>query len=309
MNPDAGRSAEWRAALARTLGRPFAFVLVTGSIAFVFAALALAALAAWRIAPFEAPAWTQAEALVLVAGAEGEVDLAALRAALRGAVQPPGILAAVEFIGRDAALRELARRKNLAGTGLAELRPNPLPDAFRVRFAAGAPPDQVEAAVAALHKVKSVESVEFQPELGRRAAALGQLAGRVGAVLAALLGAALLLAILLAATLWAHADPQELRVLYLLGADPAVVVRPAAYAAGISLGCAALLAWWFVVTAGAWLDPGFAALARQYDLHWSDDPVPSWVGPLACALAALVGALLSGGVLHLAVRRRLRAAG
>jgi cell division protein FtsX len=309
VNPGAGRWGEWRAALSRTLGRPIAFALVTGSIAFVFAALALAALAAWRIAPFEAPAWTRAEALVLVAGAEGELDLAALRGALRGAVQPPDILATVDFVGRDAALRELAQRKNLAAIGLSELRPNPLPDAFRVRFVAGAAPDLVETAVGALRKVKGVDSIEFQPELGRRAAALAQLAGRLGAALAALLGASLLLAVLLAATFWSHADPQELRVLYLLGAEPAAVVRPAAYAAGISLGCAALLAWWFVADAGNWLEPGFAALARQYQMHWSEESVPPWVAPLACALAALFGALLAGGVLHFSVRRRLRSSG
>jgi cell division transport system permease protein len=303
-SPYRSRSSALRAALALTLGRPVAFALVTLATGLVFATLAIVALAAWRAAPLEAPAWLQAEALVLAAGAEGETDLAALRAALRAAVQPPALLATVDFVGRDAALRELAQRKSLSGIGLAELRPNPLPDAFHVRFAAGSTPDSVEAAVGALRRVKGVDSVEYQPELLRRAAILAQFVEHAGALAAAFVAAAVVLAVVLAATFWSRADPQEARVLYLLGAEPAAWIRPGAYAAGLGVLCAALLAWWIVAVAAVAFEPSVAALAQKYGLHWSPDPVPPWGAPVACLLAACAAAGLGAGVLRLGAYQR-----
>ncbi len=304
MNPFGSRLSALRAALGRTLGRPGAFALVVGAMAFVFSALALAVLTAWRATPFEPPGWMQAEALVLVVGAEGEVDLAGVRSSLRSSLQKSGLVATIDFVGRDAALRELAQRKNLAGIGLAELRPNPLPDAFVVRFATGAAPDLVEAGVAALRKVRSVDTVEFQPELYRRAVVLAQLGARLGLVLTGFLAASSLVAVVLASTFWSQWDPQEVRVLHLLGADPAAFVRPSAYAAGLSLLAAALLAWWIVALVCSWLDPVFADLAQKYGLHWTPDPVPAWVAALICAGVALLGVSLVSLVLRLWLRHR-----
>jgi cell division transport system permease protein len=242
----------------------------------------------------------------MVAGAEGEVDLSALRSALRASLQQSALVASVDFIGRDVSLRELAQRKSLAGVGLADLRPNPLPDSFRVRFAAGSAPEQVEASVAALRKLKSVDAVEFQPELYRRAAALAQLGSRLAVLMAGFLLASLLIAVALAATFWIRADREEIRVLHLLGADPAVVIRPGAYAAGVSLFVAALLAWWIAAAAAAWLEPSLADLAQKYGLHWAPDPLPAWGAALACVGVAVSGALLAALAIWLSVRRRLK---
>jgi cell division transport system permease protein len=304
VNPCNSRLAALGLALRQTFGRPFAFALVLAASAGVLAAVVLGSLLAWRTAPWEAPAWMQAEALVLVAGAEGEVDLAAVRASLR---QVPAV-AAAEFIGRDAALRDLAQRKALAGTGLAELRPNPLPDGFRVRFVPGAGPEQVEAAVEALRKLRHVDAVEFQPELLRRAAALAQLVQRIAWLLAGLAAAALLAALLVAVTFWSGLDAAEVRVLHRLGAEVGVIVRPAAYAAGISLLAAALLAWWWVAAASTWIEPALAELAQHWGLHWAPLALPPGSAALLCGAAGLLGWLLAALVLRWTVRRQLRAA-
>jgi cell division transport system permease protein len=305
MSAYGGSAAALRAAARRLAQRPYASALVIGALACVLACVALAGAAAWRSAPWLAPAWMQPEALVLAAGAEGETDLAALRNALRAALPQPAPAASFDFIGRDAALRELAQRRSLAGSGLAELRPNPLPDAFRLRFAAGTPPDQVEAAVAALRKVRGVEAVEYDAELVRRAALLGALSGRFAQLLAALLAAALLLAAIVAATFWAGAPDEELAVLHLLGAEPAQMVRPAAWAAGLCLLCAALLAWGIAAELAALLDPALADLAQHYGLHWDPLPLPGWTAGLLCLVFAGAGTIGTGLALRLALQRRL----
>jgi cell division transport system permease protein len=248
----------------------------------------------------------QAEALVLVAGAEGEVDLSGLRSSMRASLQQTTLVATIDFVGRDVSLKDLAQRKSLAGIGLADLRPNPLPDSFRVRYAAGSAPDQVEASVAALRKLKNVDSVEFEAELYRRAAALAQLAGRLALLAVGFLVASLLISVALAATFWSRTDRQELRVLHLLGADPVAVVRPGAYAAGLSLFAAALLAWWITAAASAWLEPALAELAQKYGLHWAPNPLAAWGAALACLGVAILGALLAALALRLAAQRQFK---
>lgn len=289
MNYTTRRLSALGEALRRTFGRPVEFALVVGSAAVVLATLALLALALWRASPLESPQWTRPQALVLAAGASGEVDLGATQAALR---RVSGVVSA-DFVGRDAALAELAQRKSLSTIGLADLRPNPLPDAFLVRFAAGAAPQAVEAAVAELRKVKNVESVEYPSELYRRMWLLAQLGVRLCLLLCAFLAAALVIGIALAATLWTRIDRTEARVLNLLGADPSVMRRPYVYAGAMSLLLAAALAWWMVLAASAWLDPLIGALAQQYAVHWAPDPLPGWSGALFCLGGALLGAMLA----------------
>lgn len=302
MNPYDSRLAALVEAVRRLARRPLGFLLATASSAFVLAALVLVGLLGWRLAPWEAPAWMQPEALVVVAGAEGEVDLAALRSSLRQV----SAVASADFVGRDAALHDLAQRKGLAGAGLAELRPNPLPDAFRVRFAPGASADQVEAAVTALRKVRSVDAVEYQPELARRAGALLQLAGRLGVLLGALLLAALFATLLVAASFWSRADEAELRVLHRLGAELGAAVRPDAYASALTMLAAALLAWWIVRSATAWVEPALAELVQRWGLHWAADPLPAWSAGALCAGAGALALLLASIVLRVQGRKRLR---
>lgn len=304
-NPYSGRIAALRAAFGLVLGRPLSFLFVAGVGALALAAAALTVVAAWRALPLTPPPWMQAEALVVVAGGEGEVDLAALRSALRASVQPPEIVASVDFLGRDAALRELAQRKDLAGTDLAGLRPNPLPDSFQLRFAPAATPDQVEAAAASLRRVKNVDTVLYQPEPLRRAALLSRAGGVLALVWVCALAAAILAAGALAIASWSWLDPQELRVLHLLGAERGVGVRPAAYAAALSVLVSAFLAWWLSAVAGTWLEPSIADLAQRYSIAWKKEALPPWLPGLACAGAALLGGSAAALALRLAARRRL----
>ncbi|HXY22128.1 MAG TPA: permease-like cell division protein FtsX [Burkholderiaceae bacterium] len=286
-------------AVRRTVGRPIEFGLVVVSSSIMLASLALVALTLWRALPLEQPPWMRPQALVLAAGAQGEIDLAAVQSTLRRVA----LVASADFLARDAALAELAQRKSLSAIGLTDLRPNPLPDAFLIRFVAGATPEAVEAAVAEMRKVKNVESVEYQPELYRRIWLLSQLAGRFGLLLAAALAAALIVGVSLAASLWVPVDRDEVQVLNLLGADPPVMRRPYVYAGAMSLLVAAALAWWMVSAACAWLDPLISSAAQEYALRWAPQSPPVWVGALFCLGAALLGAVLGSLAARFAIRR------
>ena len=299
MNYTTGRISALGEALRRMLARPFELVFVVGSTGAMLATAALVALVAWRGLPLEVPQWARPQALVLATGAPGEVDLAALQAALRRVTT----VASADFLARDSALADLAQRRSLSASGLADLRPNPLPDAFVVRFAAAATAEAVEAAVAELRKVKNVESVEYQPQLYRRMLLLVQLAERLGLLLAAPLGAALIIGVALTATIWGRVDQDEAEVLHLLGADPSVMRRPYVYAGALSLLLAAVLAWSIVVVASAWLEPLLSAAAQQYALHWAPAAWPIWWGVVFCLGAAAFGALLASLAARLAPRR------
>lgn len=293
------RTAALREALRRTLGRPLRFLLVTGSSGIVLSTAGLLGLALWRVLPFEAPQWTYPQALVLIAGAEGEIDLSATRSALRQV----GLVGSVDFLGRDTALAELAQRKGLSAIGLNELRPNPLPDAFIVRFAAGAAPDAIESAVAQLRKVKNVDSVEYHPDAYRKLFLLAQVARRLLLLLAAFLSATLAVAVALAASFWVRVDRDELRVLRLLGADPPAIRRPYVYAGAVHLAAAAGLAWGLLAWTAAWLEQLGADLAQQYSLHWASNPLLPWMGVLSCVVAALLGGALASAAVRVAMRR------
>ena len=299
MTYTTSRASAFSEALRRTFGRPVEFGLVVGASATLLAALALVTLTLWRALPLEQPPWMRPQALVFAAGAQGEIDLAALQSALRHVA----MVASADFLARDAALSELAQRKSLSAIGLTDLRPNPLPDAFLVRFVAGAQPEAVETAVAEMRKIKNVESVEYQAELYRRMALLSQLLARICLLLAAPLGASLIIGVSLAAILWVRIDQDEVRVLHLLGADPPVMRRPYVYAGAMSLLLAAALAWWMVTAAGGWLEPLINSAAQQYALRWTPAALPIWAGALFCLGASLFGALLGSLAARAAIRR------
>lgn len=288
---------------ARSLLRhPLATVLVLGASGGVLCLLVLAVAFAGRFTALQAPAWARAEALVLVAGAEGQTDLSAVRAALRK-IEP---VESVEFVGRDIALGRLAQRKALAPIGLGELRPNPLPDAFVVRLAAGVDPDAAEAAVAQLRRVKDVDDVAYEPEAYRKARALVRLAGRVLLVLAGALAAAVILGARIAAAAWLSVDREQARVLSMLGADAAAVRRPYVYAGALRLLLAAAIAWWLAQAVVSWVAPDLDAVARAYGVALDPAAWPGWAAPAFCAGGALLGAVIASVETRLALRALAR---
>lgn len=287
----------------RGLGRrPLVLLVLGGSTALVLGLLGFAALTAWRVSTLETPSWMRPQALVIVAGAEGETDLAAVGAALRKV----DLVAQADFIARATALAQLAQRKPLAAAGLAELRPNPLPDAFVVRFVPGAPPEAIDAAAAQLRRVRNVESVEYAPDTYRKAFLLARVGLRWARLLALALVAAALIGAALVALLWPRLEADELRVLDLLGADPAALRRPAVYAGALTLLAAAALAAWLVSALDAWLTPDLQELARQYALAWPADRLSPWSVALACAAAAIAGGFIASVSARLALARARR---
>jgi cell division protein FtsX len=301
MNYRATRLGALHEALLLIFRQPLALVLVVGANGIVLAVLALAGLAAWRAHPLEAPSWTRAQALVLVAGADGEIDLAAVGSALRKVDR----VASAEFLGRDAALAQLTQRKSLASLGLAELRPNPLPDAFVVRFAAGTTPEAAEAGAAQLGQVKGVDRVEFQAGTYRKVYALGRVAMRSGLLLALALAAAALMAAALAGAIWVRIDTDALRLFDLLGAEPAALRRPFVYAGALAQLLAAALGCALVGAVDAWLAPDLAELSRQYALPALAGPLPLGWAAVFCLAAAAAGALIAAVAVDRA-RRRVR---
>jgi len=300
MNYTTHRLSAAGEALRKTLGRPLAFALVVASCATLLAVLAFAAIGLWRLMPLQTPPWAQPEALVYFGGAEGEIDLAAAGLALR---QVP-LVASADFIGRDAALAELTQRHELAPLALRELRPNPLPDAFLVRFAPGATPEAVEAAVVALGKVKNVGAVQYQAAPFRKLAALTQLGRRLAPLSATFLVAVAAMGVLLASVFWCRIDLEELRILHLLGADAASLRRPYVYAGALCLGLAALLVWGVLNAMNASLEPYVTAVAQQYSLALVARPVPAWAGAAFVLAAAFIGAALASIFVRLAQWRQ-----
>ncbi len=295
MNFSATRAAALGEVFAELGRRPLASLLGILAMATAILITALAGLLASRAGSVDAPPWSRAEALVVAAGGAGEIDLGAIRAAL---ARVDGV-ASVEFIARDAALAQLAQRKGLAVLHLQELRPNPLPDAFVVRFAPGIAPEAVEAAVATLGRQKDVESVEYQPETYRRLNALADLARRAARAGAGWVALTLLLALALAHALWAAPPAADVRVLHMLGAEAGAIGRPYAYAGALRAGFAAALAWGALMAGLGWLEPSLAALAQRYGVAW-----PLLAPPAALGAGVIAGAAMLGGVLS-SLRARL----
>jgi cell division transport system permease protein len=301
VNFAATRPAALGEAFAELGRRPLASLVGILAMATAIFLAVLSGLVVSRAGAIDAPAWSRAEALVLAAGGAGEVDLGAIRAAL---ARVDGV-ASVEFVGRDAALAQLAQRKGLAVLNLQELRPNPLPDAFVVRFAPGIAPETVESAVAALARQKDVESVEYQPETYRRLSALADLARRAARAGAGWAALTLLLALSLGHALWAAPPAADVRVLHMLGAESGVIGRTYAYAGALRAGLAAALAWGALLAGLAWLEPSLAALAQRYGMAWPPLAPPAALGAGVVAGAALLGGVLASLRARLAIRGAL----
>ena len=297
------RGAALRFALRGLFRKPLTLAVSALCTAMVVAAAILIATAAWRAWPPDRPAWAVPSALVFAARSERLADLDTLRGALRQA----GPVMTVEFVGRDAARAALVARKSLADSGLNDLQPNPLPNAFIVRFDPAATPAAIEEAVAAMRTQKGVAAVAYEPGTARKLDALTHFATRAGMLLGLVLLAALVAGFSLIADLWPRValrlDPEELRVFQILGMEPAALRRPYVYAGAISMALAGALAAAIVLWAGARLAPVFAELATEYSLRWTDAPAPLAFAWLLCPAGGLLGAALASLATRSALRR------
>lgn len=281
----------WRT--ARGYGWARAFRLLGDRPALAFGAIACAAVAlavpllvltlAHMLAP-HAGRVPAAEITAFVAPGTAAAELKALAAR----VETIAGVATVRLIAREAALAELQRR---TGGALAELKSNPLPDVLVAEFAAGVAPAVIEAAASSIRKQPKVESVVADLDWYRKFAALTRAVGAIGVLIG---GAMLLLvvAIVLAVVrLLAAASEAELRVLALVGADPAFIRRPFVYAGAVVLALAAAVSLGLLAL-GRWaVEPALVDLGRAYAVDL-DLPWPAW----PVIVAYLAGATLIGGV-------------
>ncbi|HEX7155913.1 MAG TPA: permease-like cell division protein FtsX, partial [Burkholderiaceae bacterium] len=241
-------------------GRPGAWVGIVGSTGALLAALSLAALAAWNLQPLASGWLLGPEATVFMAPGASSADVAAIRDRLQHLARVGG----VRFVARDAALAEIARRAPVAGAALADIKENPLPDAFVVSFEAGADPDAIDSAMAGIRRSGSVDSVQLDLGWYRKLLALAGLGRRVALLGAGVAATAVMGWLWISATTWVRIDPADARLLWLLGAHDRAIRRPSIYAGFLSAAAAAAAALALDWAALRWLEPAVVELAHRY---------------------------------------------
>lgn len=208
-------------------------------------------------------------------------------------------IAALRFVPRDLALKQLAARGGFADV-TEVLGDNPLPDAF-VLEPGSEDPELFKALATALTAMPEVEHVQLDSAWVERLHAMLQLARWSMLLLGALLGAALVIVTFNTIRLQILTQRHEIAVSLLLGVTRNYVRRPFLYFGLLQGLLGGLLAWGLVSGSLALLAPRLIALARSYnvvlDLHGAD------VLQIAALLifAALLGWLGAG----LSVRRHL----
>lgn len=213
----------------------------------------------------------------------GRGDSAKVEALLR---KHPGVRA-FSFVPRDKALRELK-----AASGLADvvdgLDRNPLPDAFVVDAADGAPP-ALEALRAEFARWPAVEHVQLDSAWAQRLRAILDL-GRLGALmLGTLLAFALVATTFNTIRLQIMTRREEIEVARLIGATDPFIRRPFLYH-GAALGLAGGLVAWAVIGLGIHLlGDGVAELARLYGAGFALQPLPAADGASMLAFSAWLG--------------------
>ncbi|MGQ0656247.1 MAG: permease-like cell division protein FtsX [Betaproteobacteria bacterium] len=179
--------------------------------------------------------------------------------ALGARLRANAALAAVRFVPREEALRELSSVQGLSEL-IAALGRNPLPDAYIV-VPRG---KDAEALAAELGALPGVAHAQTDAAWARRLAALARLGNTVLWVLAVLLGAGLVAVTFNTVRLQILTQKDEIEVAKLLGATDAFVARPFQYLGllqGVAGGALALV----VVAAGlALLNREVAPLAASY---------------------------------------------
>lgn len=208
-------------------------------------------------------------------------------------------IAALRFVPRDEALKQLAARGGFADVASA-LGENPLPDAYIIEPAGDAPEDfeVVRASVAAMSEV---EAVQLDSAWIERLHAVVELGRQGMLLLAGLLGAALVIVTFNTIRLQILTQRHEISVSLLLGATRNFVRRPYLYFGFIQGLLGGLLAWALVEALSLAIAPRIEALARSYNIVL-DMHGPSQIEvAVLLVFASLLGWLGAG----LSVRRHL----
>ena len=276
----------WRLARRMAGRRPATLVLAVLMVALTLAPaflVGLVAFGAHQSLPIERLA---PEAVVFIARGTPGPEVAALRDRVR---QLAGV-ADVTWIARDAAWQELGKR---AAIPPGEVKANPLPDVLVVRLGFGAAVADLEQTSATIAKLGKVDGVQSDWGWYQRLERWLRLAKELALVAVVLAGAMSLLILAAAARLLAQAVPEDLRVLALLGAEPAFVRRPFALVGAAVTGLGAAIAVAAAFTAMRFLDPMVSNVVQGYGLEWRPVwPEPVWLAAglfLAAALGAAIG--------------------
>jgi len=289
------RAYALRRAIAMLGQRPGRFLL---GLLLATAALALPLLIiamAYTAAPWITRVQAGPELSVFVTPGTASNEVEALRARLAASTG----VADVRLIPRDQAYAELVRRSGIAAGD----RANPLPDVLIVRFGWTWDPTAIERAAAAARQWPGVDAVQADLQWYRRVIAGGNAVAMPMLAVAALTVALVLLALTAAATAQLELRRDEADLLTLIGARPAFIVRPYAYASALTLGLAAVLALALATITLATTEPALAGLAQSSGepLRWRE--VPAWALGVAVLGATAFGGLVGALTLHRHIRR------
>jgi cell division transport system permease protein len=196
-------------------------------------------------------------------------------------------IAALRFIGRDAALKELASRGGFADVTGA-LSENPLPDAF-VLEPAGADPKIFEDLRVSLTAMPEVIHVQLDSAWVERLHAAVQLGRWAALLLAGLLGTALIIVTFNTIRLQILTQRHEISVSLLLGATRGFVRRPFLYFGFLQGLLGGGLAW-AMVEGLVWLiAPRVQALAQTYSIVVDLQGPTAWQSAVLLIFAAVLG--------------------
>ena len=202
-------------------------LLATAALALPLLILAMA----YTAAPWITRVQVGPELSVFVTPGTASTEIEALRARLAAST---GVVD-VRLIPRDQAYAELVRRSGIAAAGE---RANPLPDVLVARFGWTWDPATIERAAATARQWPGVDAVQADLQWYRRLIAGGNAVAMPMLALAALTGALVFLALTAAAAAQVELRRDETDLLTLIGARPAFIVRPYAYAGALTLALA-----------------------------------------------------------------------
>ena len=300
------RSPDQPGALAWIAGHPVRVVLgAAGCALATLAAVIAIGLVLVLSGKVDLTAAGTADAYVFVSTSANEKETAALRDAL---ASENGVVA-VRFVTRDASLAALSQRFGALGATdpLADLKSNPLPDAYVATFRPGTESQRVAEATNGWRKLARVDSVQVDVDGYRTRESLRQLGLPLLGLAALLALIGWLVALGTAAGAVATIDPAEVRALRLVGADEAFIRGPMTRA-GLALGAVGgMIAGVVLIAVSRSLAPAIAAIAANLGV----DPLPLLeAAPLevaaGVALLALLTALAGALAAMLCARIRLR---
>jgi len=196
-------------------------------------------------------------------------------------------IAALRFVPRDEALKQLATRGGFADVTGA-LADNPLPDAF-VLDPRDDSPASFEALRAQIGAIPEVAQTQLDSEWVERLHAIIALARSTTLLLASLLGTALVIVTFNTIRLQILTQRHEISVKLLLGATRSYVRRPFLYFGFLQGMLGGVLAWGLVVVLLFMIAPQIEALAQRYSIALNIGGPALWQGAALCAFAALLG--------------------